>query len=929
MDEMKMQKQKEEQSVIQKESLMQEEQRIERPIMASPEESAEAGTLFRRKMAAFMERKMEKERAIDYLKKELKEMEQEISARGENPYGESDDIVTKEMQCLLNRYLLVQDEIKKQEEQVQEWNTARQELLQKYSGISFNNEEFDWEKACMDAKFAVERRIREIEQQVNFEYSQKAWHAEQKEIAVKKQAYADQLFAHIDTMQEMAERYAARRGSFDSEQFIQIGICLNGYLKAMQEDASADVIAQSAQALLAAVRAYQSTHAKPRKSKEGQRRVDMMVDLSTLLQKGMALRENYQKEMEQGEWLLQTHQENAVNSYIKMEAYAESRISREKEEEEDRAYVRQERERKKEEKVKAPKEKEQEIAEKAGTAKEQEEKAKEDEGAAEFAANVIDWIKEGKCDLTSEPDISLFAKEGVLYDKEHKRGLLYGWLQAHNKFQIGHYMAKGKLEKLTLTKDGKLHLSAEGGAEFSVALIKNETEVTNDYIGLIARLNVELLSAMLSVECKAGQLSGGEYGIKAKVDAKAVLAEVSGKVAFDFMGVKFGMEGSASAGVGVSGEAMVTNKRLKLKADVLALVGAGLGVDMDYSGEIAPALVLWYLGTQRKELRGMEQDMERLRESLEMEREDMVKGATDFDRAWWKAEYNLDYTCSCTMELLREAIAQKKPYIDTLIVTLQEHLAEKYDRYEAYLTRNSETLADDDKNYLKQQLYVLMQQKAVFESDNILQELLNGEAVKKLIEIPRSGYCPQNLYVEMQGVMEPIREKMKTLKTDDISVYSKEAMEWYNGIKSLENEQDVEKTLKGLTRNAQMLPGYEEYTKDHYWDVSVPELAEETTIETLMKRWDGERPEDLEEYMQQVVDRYARNLNKQQNDMRMLKEYPLRLMLKLDYLRHAYRHTDDEMKAEVLRRKDLSDEILFTCGKLETYMQCVEGSERK
>lgn len=929
MDGMKMQKQKAEQSVVQKESLMQEEQRIERPIMASPEESVEAGTLFRRKMAAFMERKMEKERAIDYLKNELKKMEEEISARGENPYGESDAVVTKEMQCLLNRYLLVQDEIKKQEEQVQEWNTARQELLQKYSGISFNSEELDWEKACMDAKFAVERRIREIEQQVNLEYSQKAWHAEQKEIAVKKQAYADQLFAHIDTMQEMAERYAARRGSFDSEQFIQVGTRLNEYLKAMQEDAKADVIAQSAQALLAAVRAYQSTHAKPRKSKEGQRRVDMMADLSTLLQKGMALRENYQAEMEQGELLLQMHQENAVNSYIKMEAYAESRISREKEEEEDRAYVKQERERKKEERAKAPKEKEQEIAEKAGAAKEQEERAEEDERAAELAANVVDWIKEGKFDLSSEPDISLFAKEGVLYDKEHKCGLLYGWLQVQNNIQLAPYLAEGRLEKLMLTKDGKLHLSTEGGAEFSIALIKNETEVTNDYIGLIANLNVELLGAMLSVEYKAGQLSGDEYGIKVKADAKAVLAEVSGKVAFDFMGIKFGVEGSASAGVGVSGEAMVTNKRLKLKADVLAFVGAGVGIDMDYSGEIAPGMVLWYLGTQRKELRGMEQDMERLRENLEMEREDMVKGATELDKAWWKAEYTLDYTSSCTLELLRKAIAQKKPYIDTLIVTLQEHLAEKYDRYEAYLTRNAETLAEDDKNYLKQQLYVLMEQKAVFESDNILQELLSGETVRKLVELPRSGYCPMDLYVEMQDVMKPIREKMKMLKTEDISVYSKEAMEWYNNLKSLKNEQDVAKTLKGLTRNAEMLPGYEEYAKDHYWNVTVPELAEGTTVEILMKRWGGERPEDLEEYMQQVVDRYARNLNKKQNDMLMLKEYPLRQMLKLDYLRHAYRHTDDEMKAEVLRRKDLSDEILFTCGRLETYMQCVEGSERK
>lgn len=932
MDGMKMQKQKEEQSVIQKEPLMQEEQRIERPIMASPEESAEAGALFRRKMAAFMERKMEKERSIDYLKNELKKMEEEISARGENPYGESDAIVTKEMQCLLNRYLLVQDEIKKQEEQVQEWDTARRELLQKYSEVPFMSEEFDAEKAREDAKFAVERRIREIEQQVNFEYSQKAWHAEQKEIAVKKQAYADQLFAHIDTMQEMAERYMARRGRFDSEQFIQVGIRLNEYLKAMQEDVPADVIAQSAQALLAAVRAYQSTHAKPRKSKEGQRRVDMMADLSTLLQKGMALRENYQKEMEQGEWLLQTHQENAVNSYIKMEAYAESRISREKEEEEDRAYVKQERERKKAEKAQSLKE--QKITEKAETLKEQEapqeETEKADEGTTELAANMLDWFKEGKFDLASEADISLFAKEGILYDKEHKCGLLYGWLQVQNNFQFAPYLAEGKIEKLTLTKDGKLHLSTAGGAELSVALIKNEMEVANDYIGLAAKLNIELLSAMLAVECKAGQLSGGEYGIKAKADAKAVLAEVSGKVAFDFMGVKFGMEGSASAGVGVSGEAMVTNKRLKLKADVLALVGAGLGVDMDYSGEIAPALVLWYLGTQRKELRSLEQDMERLRESQEMENEAMLKGATELDKAWWEAEYTLDYDSGCCLELLRKAIAQKKTYIDILIVALQERLAEKYDRYEAYLTRNSENLEEDDINYLKQQLYVLMQQKAVFESYNILQELLSGEAVKKLAEIPRTGYCPQDLYVEMRGVMKPIREKMKTLKTENVSVYSKEAMEWYNNQKSLKNEQDIEKTLKGLTRNAEMLPGYEEDAKGRYWDTMIPEtIEEETTVESLMKRWNGERPEDLEEYMQKTVDRCVRNLNKQQNDVRMLKEYPLRLLLRLDYLRHTYRHTDEEMKAEVLRRKDLSDEILFTCGKLETYMQYVEGNERK
>lgn len=936
MDEVKMQKQKEAKEIFQQESSIQEEQNIRKSIMESPEKSVEAEALFRRKMAAFMERRIEKEHSIDYLKKELKKMEEEISVRGENPYGESDTVVTREMQNLLKRYLLVQDEIKKQERQTQEWEAAREELLQKYSGILVSNEEIDTEKAYTDARFAVERRIREIEQQVKLEYSQKAWNTERKELAIKKQAYADQLFANMDAMQEMAERYAARRGSFDSEQFIQVGVCLNEYLKTIQEDSSADVIAKSAQKLLTAVRAYQNTHAKPRKSKEGQRRIDMMIDLSILLQKGTALRENYQKEMEQGEWLLQTHQKAAENAYTRMEFYAETRIRKEKEEEEDRVYVKQEREREKSEKTETAKKQEeiQEESQETEAPKEQEmaqeEKVKSDEEAAELAANVLDWIKSGKFDLASEEDILLFAKEGVLYDKEHKCGLLYGWLQVHNKFQFASYRAEGKLEKLMLTKDGKLHLSAEGGIEFSAALIKNEMEVTNDYIGLLAKLNVELLSAVLAAECKAGQLGSGEYGIKAKADAKAVLAEVSGKIAFDFMGIKFGVEGSAGAGVGASGEAAVTNKRLKLKADVLALVGAGLGVDMDYSGEIAPELVLWYLGEQRKQLRGMEQDMERMRESGEIEIESMLKEATDTDKAWWEAETTLDYESGCCLELLHRALAQKKPYIDTLIVTLQERLQEKFDRYEAYLVRNSENLSRDDEVYLREQLYILMEQKAVFESDNILQELINGEAVKKLVEIQRSGYCPQDLYVEMYTVMKPIREKMKGLETKDISVYSKESMEWYNNLKSLKNEKDVEKTLKGLARNARMLPGYEEYADDRYWNTMIPEtIEEETTAETLIKRWKGERPEDLQKYIKSIIDKYAENLNKEQNDVRMLKEYPLQLLLKLDYLRHAYRHTDDEMKAEVLRRKDLADQILITCGKLETYMQYVEGNERK
>lgn len=934
MDGVKMQKQqekKEEKGIFQQEAAVQKEYKSNKAIMASPEESVEAGAHFRRKMAAFMERRIEKEHSIEYLKKELKKMEEEISARGENPYGESDTVVTREMQSLLKRYLLVQDEIKKQEGQAQEWEAAREELLQKYSGILVGNGEIDTEKAREDARFAVERRIREIEQQVKLEYSQKAWHTERKELAIKKQAYADQLFANMDAMQEMAERYAARRGSFDSEQFIQVGVCLNEYLKTIQEDLPDDVTAQSAQKLLAAVRAYQNTHAKPRKSKEGQRRIDMMADLSTLLQRGIALRENYQKEMEQGEWLLQTHQETAVTAYARMEFYAETRIRKEKEEEEDRDYVKQERERKKSEKTETAKKQEeiQEESQKTKGVKEQKEKAELEE-AAELAANVLDWIKEEKLALASEKDIVLFAEDGVLYDREHKCGLLYGWLQAHNKFQFASYLAEGKFEKLVLAKDGNLHLSAGGGTEFSVALIKNEMEVTNDYIGLLAKLNVELLSAMLAAECKAGRLGGGEYGIKAKAEAKAVLAEVGGKIAFDFLGIKFGLEGSASAGVGASGEAAVTNKRLRLKADVLALVGAGLGIDMDYSGEIAPELVLWYLGEQRKQLRGMEQDMERMRESGEIEIESMMKEATDMDKAWWEAETTLDYESGCCLELLHRALAQKKPYIDTLIVTLQERLQEKFDRYEAYLIRNSENLSRDDEAYLREQLYILMEQKAVFESDNILQELINGEAVKKLAEIQRSGYCPQDLSVEMNTVMKPIREKMKGLETKDISVYSKESMEWYNNLKSLKNEKDVEKTLKGLARNARMLPGYEEYADDRYWNTMIPEtIEEETTAETLIKRWNAERPEDLQKYVQGIIDQYAKNLNKKQNDVRMLKEYPLQLLLKLDYLRHAYRHTDDEMKAEVLRRKDLADQILITCGKLETYMQYVEGNERK
>ncbi len=550
----------------------------------------------------------------------------------------------------------------------------------------------------------------------------------------------------------------------------------------------------------------------------------------------------------------------------------------------------------------------------------------------ETAQNVLEFIKNGtfKKDLK---DVKLLEKEGILYTREGNAGFLGQLIKVSHKAEYGSASGVIGLEKLTIDRDGILHGTLDGGMHFHIRLLKTETKLNigTGYLGMLASLNTTFLDIGLDAALKAGDLKEGEYGLKTKAEVQALVAKLEGDLKFSFFGLKFKLKGAVSLGAGASGELKVTNKQTKLKVGAHFGLGAEGEIDVKYDAEeFGPERYLQYLNEKRHELREAEEKYKQAYAKHEEERKNMVDSGSKEDREWWQIGDFLDVQSQWFLGMVRDDLREGKD-ADTSLELLRARLNQRYQKFqERYNEENKKEHKDRYAlSYLREQKRIIRQQYKLFSSKDILEKLQDGRALQEFKEIPGSGYCPQDLQIDMMKTMQLIGESLKDV--DKISTSSEASLAWYAGGKELMSDKDVQNVRKGLDENLKKRKGFKGEDMDqNLLDSILPALTEsEVTVDYLVNLWGRERPEDLETYINTTVEEMTKYMKMDVYKDMILRPYPMQLFVQLDSLISRYRHAEDEneekaIKGDIMARKDLADQILFACGKLGYYMSNID-----
>lgn len=174
------------------------------------------------------------------------------------------------------------------------------------------------------------------------------------------------------------------------------------------------------------------------------------------------------------------------------------------------------------------------------------------------------------------------AHDEAKYDGKHgKASASYdvGYAEAHAGVHAGLYRTE-------VSADGKKHyslepgVSAEIGISTSVAQAEASGRYGNDYAGISGKVEGKVLSGEAEASTQLG-IVDGEVAAHAKVSAEYNLAEASGSVGVDVVGIEGKVTGEVSVGIGAHAEVGYHDGTFVADIGVAIGVGGSVRVEVD------------------------------------------------------------------------------------------------------------------------------------------------------------------------------------------------------------------------------------------------------------------------------------------------------------------------------------------------------------
>lgn len=853
----------------------------------------QAKNLCRQKIQEFAKRSGDKRKTAEILKEELGRLEQELQELHENANQYEIDQLNKEVRTLSRRYTLVQNEVKLQQEQAQEWEDAQNALAAKWNITDRQQEE---SKDDQSGTEAAQQRLEEIENEVEMEESlhtiKKQYDAQAKE----KSEASRTVEQHMSKMQEIQAAYKSRRGYFDSDYFKNVGAALEKYLTAYGKENHEQECAVAEKELRDAANAYLQHAARSKQNGERIKRQTLLKDmLNAIEQQNMAVHILQQEDNAS----ITSEKQRYKEDYEKKQESEKKRQEREQQEKADREYVEQELQR----------EYQEEAEPQSLTPSEQIREA------------VIKGFQSKEFNPANNIDMDLYLKEGILYDKAGERGILYSAIESHSEWF--NMESDAFPQEISLGEDGEIHTTLGAGANLAFALFQNETDIEagNDNLGIETQVVASLLATKYEIAAKIGDLGEEGYGVGVFAGAGVNLAELEIATSIKLIGMRLNLVLGLSVGAGVSAGLVMSGRKMEFQAEIAAILGSYFDISIEYGEEITPELVQTFFDSYQENLRAGEKELQKVREEQEMEEEDIIKNATEQDRKWWQAAGKMDYECMCGMEVLRRELAKgesaDQAKINGILLIMRERLKDKYNSCKEQL--KVKELDEKQKEYFRTESDYIRMVYEILSDTDVLQNLKNGESIQKLNELETNVVLPEDLHIDMTGVMKAIRDKMEPIK--ELNLGSGEMLKWQNNQMSVKSEEEAEKIKEGICSNVSKLPLYKEYKFINEWNMKPDTESVDKECERISKNG-----VDLEQLVQLVVDKYAGNVNEELNSLYALSEYPVDLLLQIDRLRHQYRHMDIYNDSTYEQKFKVAGKLVQACVKLNMTMDNLERS---
>ena len=864
-------------------------------------DAAQARTLCRQKVQEFARRSENKKKNVEVLKNELSKLEKELRTLQENANQYEVDQLNKEVRILSKRYVLMQNEVKLQQEQAQEWEDAQNALAAKWK---FTNDPQIEQNDAQSVSESAQERIEEIKNEVDMEESVNSIKKQYEESAKQKTEASEKLEQYVSRMEEFQTAYKNRRGYFDSDYFKKIGPALDKYLSLYRTKGNERECMVAEKALQEAANAYLQHAARSRQNEERNKRQLFLKDmLAAVEQKNEAIRI-----LQGGDNAAISSEKQHYQEYLEKNQESEKkRQLREQQEQEDREYVQQELQR-----------------------EYQEEEKKETTTSEQIRKALLDAFQSKDFDFTRNIDMDLYLKEGTLYDKKSGKGILSQIIEHDSESKWFHVDNGDYIEEISVDEEGNVHAVMGKGGEITFVLFNNETNISmgNDSLGMDVQVITNLLAVKYGVSAQVGSLGEEGFGVGAFLEAGVNVASMELSTDIKVMGMRLSLALGLSVGLGVFGQVILTDKNAKLEAEISSVLGAYFGISLEYGDGITPELAQIYIDSYRQNLKAGEAELRKIREEQDIDEQYMLENATEEDKAWWNAAARMDYECMCGMEVLRRELRKgeeaDQEKMKGVLLIIRQRLLDKYNNCTEQL--KNDNLKDEQKEYFIKESNYISKQYAILMDADILDNLKNGESIQKLNELEGNTAIPEDIHINMTGVMEAVRNKMESI--ENLSLNSKEMLKWQNNQMSIKTEKEAEAIKDAICENAIQLPDYEEYKFIHDWNMR-------PTQEELDKKYESIKAQitDLEQYVQDTVDKYSQNVEEELNSLYALSADPVEMILKIDRLRHQYRHTDVYTDKEQSEKFRLAEELMKTCAELNMTMdnleKCTAGYTRE
>ena len=806
------------------------------------------------------------------------------------------------------RYALTQDEVKQQQEQAKEWEDAQNALAAKWN---FTDNLQTEQEAAQPVSESAQERIEAIKNAVNLEESVNSIKRRYDESAKQKTEADKKLGQYVSRMEEFQTVYKNRRGYFDSDYFKKIGPVLDKYLSLYLTKGKEQECMVAEKALQEAANAYLQHAARSRQNEERNKRQMLLKDiLSAIEQKNEAIRTLQAEDSAE----IISEKQHYQEYFEKNQESEQKRQLREQQEQEDREYVQQELQ--------------QEY---------QEEEKTEITTSEQIRQALLGAFQSKDFDFTRNIDMDLYLKEGTLYDRKAGKGILSKIIEQDSESKWFYVDDEDYIEEISVDEEGNVHAAMGKGGEITFALFNHETNLSmgSDSLGVDVQVVTNLLAVKYGVSAQIGNLGEEGFGVGAFFEAGVNAASMELSTDIKVMGMRLSLVLGLSVGLGVFGQFIMTEKNVKMEAEISSLLGAYFEISLAYGEGITPELAQIYLDSCRQNLKAGEIELQKIREEQDIDEQYILANATKEDKEWWNAAAGMDYECMCGMEVLRRELnkgeyADRKK-MDGILLIIRQRLLDKYNNCAEQL--KNDKLEETQKEYLEKESDYISKQYAILMDVDILDNLKSGESIQKLNELQENTAIPQDLHIDMTGVMEAVRNKMEPI--ENLSLNSKEMLKWQNNQMSIKTEEETETIKNAISSNAVQLPNYEEYKFIHDWNLRPSQ-------EELDKRYESIKAEtkNLEQYVQDTVNKYAQNVRGELNSLYALSAEPMEMILEIDRLRHQYRHTEEyEVKKQNKRAEEpatkyeLAQELLRICTELNMTMdnleRCTAGYARE